>query len=144
MSTTSELVERLKDVAEWKQIVERHRRITDDPAISYVLQDGTRIHEDENVIAKLAASFFRALEGAADTASAAAERLAELERENARLREALKREELMANRLDAALRRAEVEIPEDSEYRAAILKIILEEFPSHMKARAALAGSGEK
>jgi len=90
MSTTSELVERLKDVAEWKQIVERHRRITDDPAISYVLQDGTRIHEDENVIAKLAASFFRALEGAADTASAAAERLDELERENAALREALK------------------------------------------------------
>ena len=90
MSTTQELVERLQNVSEWKQIVERHRRITDDPAISYVLQDGTRVHEDENVIAKLAASFFRALEGAADTASAAAERLDELERENARMREALK------------------------------------------------------
>jgi Zn-dependent M32 family carboxypeptidase len=89
MTATQELVERLKDVAGWKQIIERHRRITDDPAISYVLKDGTRVHEDENVIAKLAASLSRALEGAADTASAAAERLSELERENARMREAI-------------------------------------------------------
>jgi hypothetical protein len=89
MSTTSELVERLQNVSEWKQIIERHRRITDDPRISYVLQDGTRVHEDESVVAKLAASLSRALEDAADTASAAAARLDELERENARMREAL-------------------------------------------------------
>ena len=89
MSTTSELVERLQNVSEWKKIIERHRRITDDPRISYVLQDGTRVHEDESVVAKLAASLSRALEDAADTASAAAARLDELERENAVLRGAL-------------------------------------------------------
>ena len=86
MSTTSELVERLQNVSEWKQIIERHRRITDDPRISYVLQDGTRVHEDESVIAKLAASLSRALEDAASVSDAAALRLEELERENARLR----------------------------------------------------------
>ena len=79
MSTTQELVERLQNVSEWKQVIERHRRITDDPRISYVLQDGTRVHEDEDVIAKLAASLSRALEDAANTASAAAARLSELE-----------------------------------------------------------------
>jgi hypothetical protein len=79
MSTTSELVERLQNVSEWKQVIERHRRITDDPRISYVLQDGTRVHEDEDVIAKLAASLSRALEDAANTASAAAARIAQLE-----------------------------------------------------------------
>ena len=70
--TTQELIERLKDVAEWKQIIEQHRRKTDDPSITYVLQDGTRVHEDENVIAKLAASLSCALEDAATVAAEAA------------------------------------------------------------------------
>jgi len=120
MSTTQELVERLQNVSEWKQIIERHRRITDDPRVSYVLQDGTRVHEDESVIAKLAASLSRALEDAADTASAAAARLDELERENARMREALK---------PFAAQTRVSSLTEEKMIRAA---------------RAALAGSGEK
>lgn len=119
MSTTSEIVERLQSVSEWKQIIERHRRITDDPRISYVLQDGTRVHEDESVIAKLAASLSRALEDAASVSDAAALRLDELERENARMREALKpfaRNVFGGNQHAEALKQA----------------------------RAALAGSGEK
>ena len=87
--TTQELVERLRNVSEWKQIIERHRRVTDDPRISYVLKDGTRVHEDEDVIAKLAASLSRALEDAASVSDAAASRLSEMEAENKRLREAL-------------------------------------------------------
>jgi hypothetical protein len=83
--TTQELVERLRNVSEWKQIIERHRRITDDPRISYVLKDGTRVHEDEDVIAKLAASLSRALEDAASVSDAAASRLSEMEAENKRL-----------------------------------------------------------
>jgi len=122
MSTTSELVERLQNVSEWKQIIERHRRITDDPRISYVLQDGTRVHEDESVVAKLAASLSRALEDAADTASAAAARLDELERENARLREAL-----FETHLDLVAY-ADIDV--------ARKRLV--------KRRAALAGSGEK
>jgi hypothetical protein len=123
MTATQELVERLKDVAGWKQIIERHRRITDDPAISYVLKDGTRVHEDENVIAKLAASLSRALEGAADTASAAALRLSELERENARLRDVLER--ISQWKPKSAILESECELMQSI-------------------ARAALAGSGEK
>ena len=88
--TTQELVKRLRNVSEWKQIIERHRRITDDPRISYVLKDGTRVHEDEDVIAKLAASLSRALEDAASVSDAAASRLSEMEAEIKRLREALK------------------------------------------------------
>ncbi len=142
MSTTQELVERLQNVSEWKQIIERHRRITDDPGISYVLQDGTRIHEDNSSIAKLAASLSRALEDAADTASAAAVRLTELERKNARMRAAL---EFYANKDNHKMRR-------EPSYR--------DRFSQNMKpgrpklgrvsedkgkqARAALAGSGEK
>lgn len=87
--TTQELVERLQNVSEWKQIIERHRRVTDDPRISYVLKDGTRVHEDEDVIAKLAASLSRALEDAASVSDAAASRLSEMEAEIKRLREAL-------------------------------------------------------
>ena len=87
--TTQELVERLRNVSEWKQIIERHRRITDDPRISYVLKDGTRVHEDENVIAKLAASLSRALEDAASVSDAAASRISEMDAEIKMLREAL-------------------------------------------------------
>ena len=87
--TTQELVERLRNVSEWKQIIERHRRVTDDPRISYVLKDGTRVHEDEDVIAKLAASLSRALEDAASVSDAAASRLSEMDAENKRLRELL-------------------------------------------------------
>ena len=85
--TTQELVERLRNVSEWKQIIERHRRVTDDPRISYVLKDGTRVHEDEDVIAKLAASLSRALEDAASVSDAAASRLSEMDAEIKRLRE---------------------------------------------------------
>ena len=88
--TTQKLVERLRNVSEWKQIIERHRRITDDPRISYVLKDGTRVHEDEDVIAKLAASLSRALEDAASVSDAAASRIEEMDAEVTRLREALK------------------------------------------------------
>ena len=77
MSTTSEIVERLRGIAGWTAIIEQHRRKTDDPSITYVLKDGTRIHEDDSSIAKLAASLSRALEDTADTASAAAARLSE-------------------------------------------------------------------
>lgn len=70
--TTQELIKRLKDVAEWKQIIEQHRRKTDDPSITYVLKDGTRVHEDESVIAKLAASLSDALEDASTVATEAA------------------------------------------------------------------------
>lgn len=87
--TTQELIERLKDVAEWKQIIEQHRRKTDDPSITYVLQDGTRVHEDENVIAKLAASLSCALEDASTVAAEAANRLSEMEAENKRLEKEL-------------------------------------------------------
>jgi hypothetical protein len=86
MSTTSELVERLRDIAGWTAIIEQHRRKTDDPSITYVLKDGTRIHEDDSYVAKLAATLSRALEDTADISKAAAARLDELERENAALR----------------------------------------------------------
>ena len=89
--TTQELVERLRNVSEWNQIIERHRRVTDDPRISYVLKVGTRVHEDEDVIAKLAASLSRALEDAASVSDAAASRLSEMDAEIKRLREALQR-----------------------------------------------------
>lgn len=72
MTATQELIERLKDVAEWKQIIEKHRRKTDDPSTTYVLKDGTRVHEDESVIAKLAASLSGALEDASTVATEAA------------------------------------------------------------------------
>ena len=69
------LVERLRDISGWKEIVEKYRRKTDDPSITYVLRDGTRIHEDDSIVAKLAASLSRALEDASDVARQAADAL---------------------------------------------------------------------
>lgn len=84
--TAAELAEKLEDIAGYRDIVLKHRKITDDKKITYVLKDGTRIHEDESVIAKLAASLTAALESAAETATEAAARLRSME-------EALSREE---------------------------------------------------
>ena len=71
-ATPEQIAERLDDVGKWKAIVEKHRRKTDDPSTTYVLKDGTRVHEDESSVAKLAASLSRALEDAATVAAAAA------------------------------------------------------------------------
>lgn len=87
--TAEELATKLEDIAGYRDIVLKHRKITDDKKITYVLKDGTRIHEDESVIAKLAASLTAALESAAETATQAAARLRELEADNARLRREL-------------------------------------------------------
>lgn len=123
MSTTSELVERLRGIAEWTAIIEQHRRKTDDPSITYVLKDGTRIHEDDSSIAKLAASLSRVLEDAAVKAGEGAARLDELERENARMRDVLKR--ISQWKPKSAILESECELMQSI-------------------ARAALAGSGEK
>jgi hypothetical protein len=132
MSTTQELVERLRAVGEWTTIIEQHRRKTDDPSITYVLKDGTRVHEDDSSIAKLAASLSRALEDAATKANAAAARLSELERENARLTRELKH---IARQVPAK------DMDEDY-YDAADFE---DGYDSMIFiARAALAGSGEK
>jgi hypothetical protein len=85
--TTAEIIEKLHQIAGWKEIIERHRRKTDDPSITYVLKDGTRIHEDDSYVAKLAATLSRALEETADCAKEAAARLEELEKEIATNRE---------------------------------------------------------
>jgi len=77
--TAAELAEKLEDIAGYRDIVLKHRKITDDKKITYVLKDGTRIHEDESVIAKLAASLTAALESAAETATEAAARLRSME-----------------------------------------------------------------
>jgi formylmethanofuran dehydrogenase subunit B len=153
MSTTQELVERLQSVSEWKQIIERHRRITDDPRISYVLQDGTRVHEDESVVAKLAASLSRALEDAASVSDAAAARLDELERENAALQKerdyavkwgnaAVESVQEAMWRYQDALRAvfARLDHPGNADQRVQYFL----RWPEVKAARAALAGSGEK
>ncbi len=139
MSTTSELVERLRGIAEWTAIIEQHRRKTDDPSITYVLKDGTRIHEDDSSIAKLAASLSRVLEDAAVKAGEGAARLDELERENAALREALKPF-------------AEMNIVSFGQRRQGMGPYLTSVWfdgystpvEKHQRARAALAGSGEK
>ena len=77
--SAAELAEKLEDIAGYRDIVLKHRKITDDKKITYVLKDGTRIHEDESVIAKLAASLTAALESAAETATEAAARLRSME-----------------------------------------------------------------
>ena len=71
-ATPEQIAERLTDIGEWKAIIEKHRRKTDDPSTTYVLKDGTRVHEDESVIAKLAASLSGALEDASTVATEAA------------------------------------------------------------------------
>jgi hypothetical protein len=127
MSTTQELVERLRDVAGWTAIIEKHRRKTDDPSITYVLKDGTRIHEDDSYVAKLAATLSRALEDTADISKAAAARLDELERSVEGLRAMHK---LIASNLGEYIdREGSVDV---------IIALAFE------TARAALAGSGEK
>lgn len=79
--TTAEIIEQLRDIVGWKEIIQKHRRKTDDPSITYVLKDGSRIHEDDNSVAKIAATFSRALEESGDIASRAADRLEELEKQ---------------------------------------------------------------
>ena len=91
--SAAELAEKLEDIAGYRDIVLKHRKITDDKKITYVLKDGTRIHEDESVIAKLAASLTAALESAAETATEAAARLRSME-------EALKPFAKIADRLE--------------------------------------------
>lgn len=74
----SDIVERLRDVAKWTEIIQQHRRKTDDQGITYVLKDGTRVHEDESIVAKLAASLSGALETSSAVATEAADTIVSL------------------------------------------------------------------
>jgi len=123
--TAAELAEKLEDIAGYRDIVLKHRKITDDKKITYVLKDGTRIHEDESVIAKLAASLTAALESAAETATEAAARLRSMEEALKEAHEAINLAMTIAQgRFPATARKAPLEVLADAE----------------RKARAALAG----
>lgn len=99
-ATPEQIAERLTDIGEWKAIIEKHRRKTDDPSTTYVLKDGTRVHEDESVIAKLAASLSGALEDASTVATEAAATL-RAQAERVRVLEGALRE--LAGWIDRAL-----------------------------------------
>lgn len=62
----------LREFAGYRESIEKHRRPNGDDKITYVGKDGSRIHEDENPIAKLAATFSRVIEQNGETALVAA------------------------------------------------------------------------
>ena len=142
--TAAELAEKLEDIAGYRDIVLKHRKITDDKKITYVLKDGTRIHEDESVIAKLAASLTAALESAAETATEAAARLRSMEEALKPFAEVARLEELHGSTLGHRdIPDKQISAVDFQNERGHLLSIRGPEMGDFRKARAALSGEGQ-